>query len=303
MLCCVKINIFFIKSLLRCTCVWVTFDISSQKSHVIQKTTGIKCMTKIVGILNITNNSFSDGGKYNVLENAIDHFNNMLAQGADLIDIGAQSTSYGANIMSHQEEWDALEPMLDYARKCNTMQKVSVDTFYHQNALKSIDIGVRIINDVKGCQCNKMLELIASKPNVKYINMFSICIPANHARRAANFQEIIDGMKDGILKMKEAGIKNNQIILDPGIGFATGPELSFEVLNRAGELNEFGYPVLIGASRKTFINSVANLKPQERDLETTLISCLLRNQNVEYLRVHNVDWHKRAFNLMERFEI
>lgn len=258
-------------------------------------------MTKIVGILNITNNSFSDGGQYNSLENATHRFNQMLKQGADLIDIGAQSTSYGADIISHQQEWDALEPILNYAHKSQKIQHVSVDTFHHQNALKAIELGVHIINDVNGCKCNKMLELIASKPFVKYINMFSICIPANHDKRAESFDEVSNWLQNSIEHMKDAGIKEEQIILDPGIGFATGPQLSFEVLNRVEELNAFGYPILIGASRKTFISSLANLKPQERDLETTLISCLLRKQNVAYVRVHNVEWHKRAFNLLDQF--
>lgn len=258
-------------------------------------------MTKIVGILNITHNSFSDGGKYHLLEKAQSHYYSMLKEGADYIDIGAQSTSYGAGIINWELEWNMLEPLLKQLKmQGEDLTKVSIDTFNYQTAKRAIDIGVGIINDVRGCQSNEMLGLIAANNNVKYIAMLSVCIPARHDLRIDNFKEIISWANASVQKMKDAGIKEEQIILDPGIGFATGPQLSFEVIRRVDELKCFGYPIMIGASRKTFISSIANLKPEERDLETVLLSCNLKAKNIEYVRVHNVAWHKRAFNMMEQ---
>lgn len=258
-------------------------------------------MTKIVGILNITHNSFSDGGKYDTLENAKSHYHSMLKDGADFVDIGAQSTAYGAKIIDQKTEWNKLQPLLAQLKEeGEDLKKISIDTFNYQTAAQAIDMGVGMINDVKGCQSSEMLSLITANSNVKYIAMLSVCIPARHDLRISNFQEITNWMRVSIQKMKNAKIEDEQIILDPGIGFATGPQLSFEVIKKMGELKRFGYPIMIGASRKTFISSISNLKPKERDLETVLLSCNLKEKAIEYVRVHNVAWHKRAFSMMEQ---
>lgn len=258
-------------------------------------------MTKIIGILNVTPNSFSDGGVHNSVEGATTHYKKLLGDGANFVDVGAQATSYGAKLIEPEEELQILKPVLNSLKATGVIQKASIDTFNHKTAKHAIGEGVSIVNDVCGGKSPAMLELLANSPGVKYVCMFSVSIPARKDLRVDSFQAILDWIGDSVSNMKAHGIREEQIIVDPGIGFATGPALSFETLNKIDELKSFGYPVMIGASRKTFITNIADIEPIERDLETTLISCYLRRKGVEYIRVHNVNWHKRAFNMMRQF--
>jgi len=246
-----------------------------------------------MGILNITCDSFSDGGLYNSSDKAIEHANQLIADGADILDIGAQSTAYGAKQISPEKEWAAIKPILNAIDP----KLISIDTYNPETAVHAIDAGVQIINDVKGGQTPKMLELIAANPNVKYISMLSLCIPARKDMRVANFDEIMNMMHNNIKALKAAGLREEQIILDPGLSFITDAELSFELIRRAEEFKEFGYPVLIGPSRKSFIATINDVEPQERDLETVMISDTLADKSIDILRVHNVAWLRRAQNI------
>lgn len=256
-------------------------------------------MTKIVGILNLSPNSFSGDGIGNNLSQALDKTMLFFAQGADVVDIGAQSTNYGAKTLSEDEEWAILEPVLKSLKDNVTISKISIDTFNVKNAARAIEYGIGYINDVKGGQNPEMLKLIASHPNIKYICMFSLCIPADKDIRIKDFSEIKIWCEKVIPELLSHGIDKSQIILDPGISFVTNPELSLEAVNRMHELKQFGFPLLAGHSRKSFFEKLTTLPPHERDIETLMLSLSLKRQGIDYIRVHNVDYHARAFNMWE----
>lgn len=250
-------------------------------------------MSKIVGILNITPNSFSDGGLYNSTQSAVSHFAQLLQDGADIIDIGAQSTAYNAFILSPAQEIEILRPILSRVET----NRASVDTFNVETAEFAIEQGVSVINDVKGGRNIKMLELLAAHPNVKYVSMFSLCIPARTDRRVKSFTEILEWMQNNINILKKYGLRDEQIILDPGLSFVTDADLSYELLRRAGELRQFGYPVFIGPSRKSFIGHVTGRPAQDRDPETMVIACHLARLEIDYIRVHNVGMVQRGMSI------
>jgi dihydropteroate synthase len=250
-------------------------------------------VVKLVGILNVTPDSFSDGGSYDNVTKSLQHYHQLIDDGADLIDIGAQSTSYGAKIISSEDEWMRLETLL---LAIKDLSKISLDTFNPQTAQKGIIAGVGMINDVAAGTNMDMLQLIADNPQVKYVAMYSKSIPARKDIRAKSLTEILAWCEDIIVKCHDVGIKKDQLILDPGIGFSTDPALSFEVLRRTNELKKFGFPIYIGHSRKSFLEAISNVVPKERDLETVVASLYLCDK-VDYLRVHNVSMHRRALNV------
>lgn len=259
------------------------------------KLIGFFTMTKLVGILNCTNNSFSDGNLYNRLDSALQHHDALIKQGADIVDLGAQATSYDASIMPVDEEWRRLEPLLRLVASPN----ISVDTFNLVNAQRAVDMGVGYINDVSGGKDPKMLKLIADNPHVQYICMFSLVLPADKEIRIKRYNEVMEWAQRQVQNCLEAGIKRQQLIIDPGIGFSTGADNSFLVIKNIAEFKKLGVQVMIGHSRKSFFNMLAShsLSPKERDIETLAASLYMHQKGVDYLRVHNVDMHKRAFNV------
>lgn len=250
-------------------------------------------MAKLVGILNVTTNSFSDGGKYISTQDAINRVHELFEEGADIVDIGAASTTYGREIVPYEKEWSILEPIL----KSIDNSRVSIDTYNYQTAEKAILTGVKIINDVSFGLNKNMLKIIAES-KIKYILMHSLVLPANKDIRVNNIYEIVRGFESKIAECLKVGISLDQIIIDPGIGFGTNPSQSFEVLKNLQKFKKFGTEILIGHSRKSFLEIVSQYPPQERDLETLTASLYLRKQ-ADYLRIHNVSWHKRAFKVAE----
>ena len=250
-------------------------------------------MTKIIGILNYTANSFSDGGDYNRLDSAIERIKRLFQQGADIVDIGASATSYGAKLSSEVEEWRRLSPLLNKI----DLKNVSIDTYHHSTMKNAIDLGVLYINDVSGGKDKRILELISAHPDVNYICMYSLCLPADKSVRIKSVNEIYDWAGNKIDECKKYGILNERIIIDPGIGFTTNAEQSFEVLKNVKRLQGFGVKICIGHSRKSFLESMTNYPPQERDIETVATSLYMLLKNVDYVRVHNVEMHQRAFKV------
>jgi len=247
-------------------------------------------MTKIVGILNITPDSFSNDGLQSSPSSAIMRVNELFEWGADIIDIGAESTAYNATLLTHEQEWSRLECVL----KNIPTKNISIDTYHHNTAKKCIGLGVDMINDVTGGKDDKMLELIAKNPHVKYIIMHNIKIPADRNFRIKSVSEIYDWAKANIQRCLDFGINKEQLIFDPGLGFTTYPKEAFEVIKNCQDLRALGVPSYIGHSRKSCFENVTNLAPEQRDLETTIASVYMYNK-VDYLRVHNVEMHKRAF--------
>lgn len=252
--------------------------------------------TKLLGILNFTPNSFSDGGKFNSIDLALDRIAELLNQGAEIVDIGAQSTTYNRPQMSAQEEWELIYPLLN---KIKNKKPISIDTYNYFTAKNAVKMGFNIINDVSGGQDPKMLDLIAANPQLIYICMFSLGIPASKEKRISSTSEIFDWTASCIERCNKQGIHNSQLIVDPGIGFSTSAEQSFEVIKNAHLLKKFGVRTCIGHSRKSFFEAMTNYPPHERDIETLTCSLFMFDK-VDYLRVHNVDAHSRAFKIWQK---
>lgn len=247
--------------------------------------------TKLIGILNITPNSFSDGGQFDSTEKAINHFNQLLDDGADLIDIGAQSTSYGAEILPPENEWKQLSDIL---QKIENKNVVSIDTFNLATMQKAHEIGYKIFNDVKAGWSEEVLKFIGSNKDITYIAMFSLAIPADKAKRVKSLNEINAWALEFFEKAHKFGIEKERIILDPGISFVTDAEQSLKLLANPEFFESHGCQTLFGHSRKSFFETMTTLPPRDRDIETLTASLNLFGK-VDYIRVHNVEIHKRAF--------
>lgn len=250
--------------------------------------------TYIMGILNITPDSFSDGGKWNDRDRALKHTEEMLEQGADIIDIGGESTRPGYTPLSDEEEIARVVPVIE-AVKARFDVPVSLDTYKAEVAQAGIRAGADLINDIWGLGYdNKIAGVIAE-------NGVPCCLM--HNRKQADYSDLIQDMKADLRKTLElaeqAGIPRDRIILDPGLGFAKTPEQNLEVVRRLEELKSLGCPLLLGASRKSFIGLALNLPPEDR-VEGTLVTTVFAvMQGCMFVRVHDVRENLRAVRMAE----
>jgi len=273
--------------------------------------------TKIVGIINITPDSFSDGGRYSNVSQAIEHLRQMLQDGADIIDVGAESTRPNATAISCEEEWLRLEkifPLIslevekynrDIVAKDKSRQKsaveISVDTRYASTAKRAYEVGAKIINDVTGLQNQEMVEFIAKK-NIRTIFMHSLSVPANPdviINKALNVvQEIIKWAEEKILYLQQNGIKKQQLVFDPGIGFSKDAEQSLRIIKNIEAFKILDLPIYVGHSKKSFLD-ILNIEGLRNDKEsrsqkTLIISSYLARKNIDFIRVHDVLANKSA---------
>lgn len=255
--------------------------------------------TKIIGVLNLTQNSFSDGGNFYEFENSIKHLHKLIDDGADIIDIGAESTKPGAIEVSAERQLEKLEPVLKYINKNNINIPVSIDTRNSAAALKCLDYGVSIINDVSGFDFDsKMVDVIAKYPDAGVIIQHSSGTP-EFMQNNPNYDNLMDDIfKKLNFKVdfaKSKGIKN--VIIDPGIGFGKTREHNFEILRRWQELKTIGCPVLIGVSRKSLLN-LEQAPNEEKDIYTLALNAPLIQNKIDYIRVHNVKIHRQFIDLL-----
>lgn len=259
--------------------------------------------TKIVGILNITPDSFSDGGLYNQASSAIVHLQKMLQEGADVIDIGAQSTRPNAPVISAGEEWARLENILpqivDEVKKFNFAQEkqveISIDTYHALTAKRAYKVGVNIINDVSGLQNAEMIEFIAHK-NIKTVFMHSLSVPANRDiiinKNLNVVDEILKWAFAKIAELEKKGVKKQQLIFDPGVGFSKDGEQSLNIIKNITAFRQLNLPIYVGHSKKSFLD-VLNVDGLSNDKEsraqkTLIISKYLADNGVDFIRVHDV---------------
>jgi dihydropteroate synthase len=239
--------------------------------------------TLIMGILNVTPDSFSDGGRFNQLEAAVEHAKEMVEQGADIIDIGGESTRPGAEKVSLEEELRRVIPAVKaVANELNA--PISVDTYKAEVAKQAIEAGAHIINDVWGAKADPKMAEVAAYYDVPIILM--------HNRENKNYQNLISDMIadlfESISIVKAAGVKDENIILDPGIGFAKTFEHNLEVMRNLHQFKKLGYPLLLGTSRKSFIGQVLDLPPEARMEGTGATVCFGIQQGCDIVRVHDV---------------
>ncbi|HDM08739.1 MAG TPA: dihydropteroate synthase [Candidatus Omnitrophica bacterium] len=258
--------------------------------------------TFIMGILNITPDSFSDGGKYLDISKAVDRAMEMVDQGVDIIDIGGESTRPGAKSVSVDEELQRVIPVITAIRKKINIP-LSIDTQKAEVAKQAIKAGADIINDVSALRFDPMMAEVVRKFNVPVILMHMKGRPRT-MQRAPKYgdvvSEIYNFLANRIEWAKQRGIDEDKIIIDPGIGFGKTLEHNLEILRRLREFRSLGRPILIGTSRKSFIGMILNLPPQER-LNGTLASCALAIANgADILRVHDVKEVKELAKVMDR---
>lgn len=257
--------------------------------------------TKIIGILNITKDSFSDGGNYYTTHNAIEKLKELILEGADIIDIGAESTRPGAKEIPPQEQLERIIPILNYINSNNIQIPISIDTRSSIVAKEVINLGAAIINDVSGLEFDsEMADVIASNPNTRIVIQHSQGTP-DIMQNAPRYENLIDeifiSLHNKIQKAINSGISKSRIIVDPGIGFGKTKEQNYEIINRWEELKTLGCPVLIGLSRKSLLN-MPDAPNEEKDIYTMALNSILINQNINYIRVHNVAMHKKLINLL-----
>lgn len=245
--------------------------------------------TYIMGILNVTPDSFSDGGKFNEIEEAIKHAKELVEAGADIIDIGGESTRPGALYVTEDEEIARVVPIIR-AIKENLDITISIDTYKSKTAEAAIKAGADIINDVWGFKKDKDMARIAAKYDVPCILMH------NREDKPYNslMEDVLEDLRESINIALEAGVKNENIILDPGIGFAKTYEENLIVMNNVDRLKELGYPVLLGTSRKSMIGLALNLPVSERVEGTVATTVVGIMKGCEFIRVHDVLENKRA---------
>ncbi|KJE27076.1 dihydropteroate synthase [Geobacillus kaustophilus] len=239
--------------------------------------------TLIMGIVNVTPDSFSDGGRFYDVENAVKHAKRLVAEGADIIDIGGESTRPGADPVPLDEELRRVIPAVKAIAKAVSVP-ISIDTYKAEVARQAMEAGAHIINDVWGAKADPDMARVAAAYDAPIILM--------HNRRDMAYRDLISDMiadlKESIRIVKEAGVKDESIILDPGIGFAKTVEHNLEVMRRLDEFAALGYPLLLGTSRKRFIGHVLGVPVEERVEGTGATVCLGIMKGVHIVRVHDV---------------
>lgn len=251
--------------------------------------------TQFMGVLNITTNSFSDGGDFLDFENAKKHLNQLIIDGADIIDIGAESTKPYSKPIPSEEQLKRLVPILEYIKLKEIKTPISIDTRNAEVAQKCIDFGVSIINDVSGFDFDKkMADVITNNPQIKIILQHSQGTPET-MQDAPHYENLMDeifiNLKTKIDFALSKGIKKENIIIDPGIGFGKTKAHNMEILKRWQELKTFGCPILIGLSRKSLLG-MPEATNEEKDIYTLALDSVLITQKIDYIRVHNVKLHK-----------
>jgi len=250
--------------------------------------------TIIMGILNVTPDSFSDGGKYNEIDRAVEHAKKLVADGADIIDVGGESTRPGAETVPLEEELRRVIPIVKALSEVIDVP-ISIDTYKAEVARQAIEAGAHIINDVWGAKGDPKMAEVAAYYNVPIILMHN-----RHNRDYENLiSDMISDLFESISIVKKAGVKDENIILDPGIGFAKILEHNLEVMRNLECFTELGYPVLLGTSRKSFIGHVLDLPASERVEGTGATVCLGIAKGVQMVRVHDVLQMSRMAKMMD----
>lgn len=264
---------------------------------------------QLVGILNVTPDSFSDGGSFTNTQTALQQALHLIEAGAEIIDLGAQSTAPQATLITPEQEWQRLEPILTAIKEAQSQfllpPKISIDTFQPEVASKALNKGVDWINDVTGLSHPAMCELL-QKNKVNCVMMHQLSIPVSREHVLSRHEDahntIFEWAEKKLNDLEKINIPKEKIIFDPGIGFGKVTEHSFLLLKQLNLFKALGVPLLIGHSRKSFLSLFTSLPPAKRDIETLVISLYLARQPVDYLRIHQVDFCARGLKLAAALE-
>lgn len=243
----------------------------------------------VMGILNLTPDSFHDGGRFHSLDHALSHTAQMLAEGATIIDMGAYSSHPNADHISEEEELQRLLPPLKAVREAFPQAFLSIDTFRSHVAQKALDEGADIINDISGGNLDPALPAMAARHHAPYICMHMPGSPQTMQQNLSEgpvLPEILKFFSHKIAALRADGL--HDIILDPGFGFGKTVAQNYELARHLGELGMFGCPVLVGISRKSMLNRVLGTTPATALNGTTALHALLLERGADILRVHDV---------------
>ena len=253
----------------------------------------------LMGILNVTPDSFSDGGNYNSLEKAMEHAARMIEEGVDIIDVGGESTRPGYERISDQEEIERVVPVIK-ALKERFQVPVSVDTYKSKVAKAGIEAGADLINDIWGLKADPMMGEVIAKAKLPCVLMHN----RDHSENKTGdlLLDMKADLEETLMLAKKAGISEDAIILDPGVGFGKTYEQNLESIARLRELREMGYPVLLGTSRKSVIGLTIDVPAKERDVATAVTSLYGLWSGCSFVRVHNVKANREAIAMAKAID-
>lgn len=250
--------------------------------------------TYIMGILNVTPDSFSDGGKFNQMDAALYHAEEMIRDGADIVDVGGESTRPGHTVISDDEEVSRVAPVIE-AIKSRFDIPVSIDTYKGKVTEAALKAGADLVNDIWGFKFDhKVAELTAQ---------YGAACCLMHNRSEPTYQDylndVVADLKECVRIAKDAGISDDKIILDPGVGFGKTYQMNLEIINHVDVLHSLGFPILLGTSRKSVIGQTLNLPTDQRvegTLATTVVGVL---KGCAFVRVHDIKENKRVIQMTE----
>ncbi len=250
--------------------------------------------TYIMGILNVTPDSFSDGGTHNTLETALAHAEKMVAEGADLLDVGGESTRPGHVQIGDEEEIRRVVPVIRELKKHFDVP-VSIDTYKSTVAEAALEAGADLLNDIWGFRYDERMAELAADYDV------AVCLMHNRENTEyENFMaEVIEDLELSLSLARKYGVKDEKIMLDPGVGFGKTLEQNLDVMNHLEDIVNMGYPVLLGTSRKSMIGLTLDLPVTEREEGTLATSVIGAMKGCEYVRVHDVEKNVRALKMTD----
>lgn len=250
--------------------------------------------TYVMGILNVTPDSFSDGGKWNRLDAALSHVEQMIAEGADIIDVGGESTRPGYTAISDEEEIERTVPVMEAIRARFDIP-VSIDTYKSRVAEANLKAGAHLVNDIWGLKADPDMASVIARYGA------ACCLM--HNRREADYRDFLAELKanlaESIALARVYGIRKDGIMVDPGVGFGKTYEHNLEAIRRVGELTDLGYPVLLGTSRKSVIGLTLDIPAEERVIGTTVTTVYAVQQRCGFVRVHDVRENVQAIKMTE----
>lgn len=245
--------------------------------------------TLIMGILNVTPDSFSDGGQYTLIERAVEHALQMMEDGADLIDIGGESTRPGHDPVSTEQELERVIPIIEALHRQAPHIPLSIDTYKAEVAKQALQAGAHIINDVWGGQADPLMVQVAATAQCPIILM--------HNRDNMDYTDLVSDVRHDLQacidQALKAGVQAEYIILDPGIGFAKTAQHNLQLMSQLDQLSSLGYPLLLGTSRKKFIRTVLDLPANDVVEGTTATTAFGIAQGCQIIRVHDIKQNKR----------
>jgi len=261
--------------------------------------------TVVMGILNVTPDSFSDGSKFNDLDNAVLQAQTMIESGAKIIDIGGESTRPGSDPVSLDEEMSRVIPVINSIRKqCDVL--ISIDTNKAEVARQAILAGADIVNDISALRFDdEMIKVLAEYPQTAVIMMHMQGKPKNMQKSPEyldTIDDILEFFKERIDYCVSNGIDRDRIIIDPGIGFGKRHNDNLLILQKLEELHALDCPILLGASRKSFINNIYESNPDERIEGTLATAALAHRAGIQIIRVHDVEEHVKFLKVMNAVE-